>query len=32
LAVNGRASRIILVAILGLVMLALIATSVLPPA
>jgi hypothetical protein len=32
LAVNGRVSRIILVAILGLVMLALIATSVLPPA
>jgi hypothetical protein len=30
--VNGRVSRIILVAILGLVMLALIATSVLPPA
>ncbi len=29
---NGRVSRIILVAILGLVMLALIATSVLPPA
>jgi hypothetical protein len=32
LAVNGRVSRIILVAILGLVMLALVATSVLPPA
>ena len=32
MAVNGRVSRIILVAILGLVMLALIATSVLPPA
>jgi hypothetical protein len=30
--VSGRAGRIILVVILGLVLLALIATSVLPPA
>jgi hypothetical protein len=31
-AVSGRAGRIVLVVILGLVMLALVATSVLPPA
>jgi hypothetical protein len=31
-AVSGRVGRIVLVVILGLVMLALVATSVLPPA